>query len=575
MDPIEKVDTATVAHREDVPDADGLREDETIHIENFEGFSLPLVASYFAVTFMLFNQLIIVISSGVFSGTIAQALDGTSERTWLSLSATVVSAALCIPISKASDYWGRKWWLVSAAAAAFAGAIVTARAQTWGVALGGSILCGYAQGAQPLLYAVAAEIVPRQWRSASLAFMNIGASVAGVYTLLAGSTLIQNSADGWRTFYYINTGFAGVSLILILLCYNPPVREFQRLSQLDKMKQLDWMGFFISTVAVVLFSVGLSLAKNPYSWSSPEVLCPLLIGIFAFCLLYVHQRWFNPRGMFHHDLFRKDKRNVILASGGVFVEGFAFFAANSYIAFEDSILYNTDVFKSDLKVCTTYFTAIVVTVMYGIFATRYSYLRETLVVAFVFYIAFNVAMSTLTTGSGTAVWGYCVLLGIGIPLSIAPLFTIGQLAVPIPTIALLSGVMLTLRSLGGSIGLAACTAIFSSQTSKYLVPDTSKAALAAGLSPSHLQEFIQAMLSGNPEAVVHAPGANAEIIMAATQALKEAYVKSFRYLWVFSAGASALALIGAWFIRNPVEELTKHVDAPIREGTSHTKDPES
>ncbi|KAM5347522.1 hypothetical protein ACJ41O_010527 [Fusarium nematophilum] len=440
MDPIEKVDTATVAHREDVPDADGLREDETIHIENFEGFSLPLVASYFVIT----------LEPSPFSGTIAQALDGTSERTWLSLSATVVSAALCIPISKASDYWGRKWWLVSAAAAAFAGAIVTARAQTWGVALGGSILCGYAQGAQPLLYAVAAEIVPRQWRSASLAFMNIGASVAGVYTLLAGSTLIQNSADGWRTFYYINTGFAGVSLILILLCYNPPVREFQRLSQLDKMKQLDWMGFFISTVAVVLFSVGLSLAKNP-----------------------------------------------------------SFFAANSYIAFEDSILYNTDVFKSDLKVCTTYFTAIVVTVMYGIFATRYSYLRETLVVAFVFYIAFN------------------------------------------------------------------GTAIFSSQTSKYLVPDTSKAALAAGLSPSHLQEFIQAMLSGNPEAVVHAPGANAEIIMAATQALKEAYVKSFRYLWVFSAGASALALIGAWFIRNPVEELTKHVDAPIREGTSHTKDPES
>ncbi|KAH7121399.1 major facilitator superfamily domain-containing protein [Dactylonectria macrodidyma] len=566
MDPIEKVDTATVAHREQVSDPVRLQEDATVRVENFDGFSLPLVASYIAVCFMLFNQLIIVISSGVFSGNIAEALDGSSERTWLSLSATIVSAALCIPISKASDYWGRKWLLVSAGAAAFVGTIVTARAETWGVALGGSILCGYSQGAQPLLYAVAAETVPRQWRSSSLAFMNIGASVAGVYSLLVGSTLIKNSADGWRTFYYINTGLAGASLIVITICYNPPTRELQKLPQLEKLKQLDWMGFFISTVAVVLFSVGLSLAKNPYSWSSPEVLCPLIIGIVFGFILFTHQRWLNPRGMFHHDLFSKDKRNVILAS---------FFAANSYIAFEDSVLYNTDVFKSDLKVCTSYFAAIVVTILYGIFAARFSYLRETLIVAFIFYVAFNVCMSTLTTGSGNALWAYCAILGIGIPLSIAPLFTVGQLAAPIPTIALLSGVMLTLRSLGGSIGMAACTAIFSSQTTKYLVPDTSKAALEAGLSPDSLQEFIQAIMSGNAEAAAEVPSASMEIIMAATDALKEAYVKSFRYLWVFSACASVLGLLGVYFIRNPVEELTKHVDAPIRETSTKAVDLES
>jgi hypothetical protein len=65
-------------------------------------------------------------------------------------------------------------------------------------------------------------------------------------------------------------------------------------------------------------------------------------------------------------------------------------------------------------------------------------------------------MATSTLSSVTAVWGYPVVLGVGLGWSLTYLVTVAQLGTPPHMIAVTSGILLSIRSFGGSVGLAIC-----------------------------------------------------------------------------------------------------------------------
>jgi hypothetical protein len=65
-------------------------------------------------------------------------------------------------------------------------------------------------------------------------------------------------------------------------------------------------------------------------------------------------------------------------------------------------------------------------------------------------------MSSLTTGSSTAAWIYPVILGLGLGMSLTCLVTLAQLSTPPHLIAVASGLIISIRSLGASVGLAIC-----------------------------------------------------------------------------------------------------------------------
>lgn len=65
-------------------------------------------------------------------------------------------------------------------------------------------------------------------------------------------------------------------------------------------------------------------------------------------------------------------------------------------------------------------------------------------------------MASAGTGSSTAVWVYPMIIGLGIGFSLTCLVTIAQLSTPPKLIAITSGLLIAIRSFGGSIGLAIC-----------------------------------------------------------------------------------------------------------------------
>ena len=65
-------------------------------------------------------------------------------------------------------------------------------------------------------------------------------------------------------------------------------------------------------------------------------------------------------------------------------------------------------------------------------------------------------MASAGTGSSTAVWCYPIIIGLGLGFSLTCLVTIAQLSTPPALIAITSGLLIAIRSVGGAVGLAIC-----------------------------------------------------------------------------------------------------------------------
>src|SRR6266536_2504075 len=103
---------------------------------------------------------------------IANAVGGSGNRVWLFSAIAIVSCVLGPPISQAADYWGRKCFVVTLTLLGCVGCIIVSRATSMNMAIAGEVVAGLAYGSQPLLYAVASEILPRRYRALAQAGIN-------------------------------------------------------------------------------------------------------------------------------------------------------------------------------------------------------------------------------------------------------------------------------------------------------------------------------------------------------------------------------------------------------------------
>jgi hypothetical protein len=257
--------------------------------------------------------------------------------------------------------------------------------------------------------------------------------------------------------------------------------------------------------------------------------------------LIVYEWRFKRDGMFHHGLF--GSRNFAIALGCVFVEGLVFFSANNYFSFEVSTLYTTDSLMVSVHYAIVFITDIVASMTAGAYCSAKKSIRLPATCAFVMFLIFNILMANINVKTNnTNIWGYPVFLGVGLGMCLSSLLAVAQLSTPPELIATASGLMISVRSLGGAVGLAIYNAVFNHGVSANLGSKVAAATLPLGLPPSSLGPLIASLTSGNPAAANRVRGATLDIIQAGGLAVQEAFVIAFRYVWI-SAGCFALVAL--------------------------------
>lgn len=92
--------------------------------------------------------------------------------------------------------------------------------------------------------------------------------------------------------------------------------------------------------------------------------------------------------------------------------------------------------------------------------------------------------------------------------------------------------------------------IINNKLGEYLPNDVGRAALENGLPQSSLVPLLQAIMSGNTDALADVPGITNTILNAAMDAARGAYAKSFRVVFLASIAFSIWSTVGALCLRS-------------------------
>lgn len=474
---------------------------------------------------------------------------GANQGTWLVSVMSISAACLGPPVSQAADFWGRRWFVIVLSSFGCVGCIIVSRSNSIGMAIAGQAIGALSHGAQPVIHAIASEILPRKHRPFAQASTNTAAYLGGVVGLLMGGALTNNNPSGFRTFWYITAGLYALATLGVTLLYHPPVRELQqKYTTREKLAQLDWIGYFLLITGLVLFSFSLTSAISMYPWRSAQILAPLIAGSLLLISFAIYEWKFTRTGMLHHDLFSRG-RNFAIAELCILAEGITFFAANNYFGFEAAVLYSQDQFHAGLYYTISWWAGFIATWITGVYCSRSKTVRLPTTLAFICFTLFGALMASLTPENGRKnILGYALFLGLGLGTALNTLVVVAQLSTPPELISITTGLMLATRSFGGTIALSIYTAIFSNEMTTGLPAKVAAATIPLGFDPSHLGQLIGAMTSHNETAIGLIPGISPSILQAAGGGILDAYSVGFRYVWITAAAFAALAIIGKNFL---------------------------
>lgn len=413
------------------------------------------------------------------------------------------------------------------------------------MAISGFCVIGLAFGTQGLVHAVSGEVLPRLWRSWAQAAALVSTELGLVLGLVISGALNQEGdPDGFRNFYYITAGLFFAATVLCIFAYNPPPTKQQLETVGSKFARLDWIGYILLASSLVLFSVALNWSQNPYPWNDPNVhvSLPFSLSIALFISLIIYE-WRKPDGLFHHGLFQNRTFAICLVC--VFAEGSSFYAANVYIPYQVSTLYEKDFLFAPLRLAVGFMVAMVASVGTGLFCFLTKRVRWATFTALVIFVAFFGAMAGIINvdDSGNATWGLPVLLGWAFGMVLVTLVTAAQLCVPPALVTISSCLMLSIRALGSTVGFAIYQAVFQSALS-HLDKNIKQAALGAGLPPASIPDFVACLTASNETSLLTIPGANITIVEAATIASRSTYKSGFYNVWVTAAAFVSAAAIG-------------------------------
>ncbi|KZT59809.1 MFS general substrate transporter [Calocera cornea HHB12733] len=259
----------------------------------------------------------------------------TSTLQWLMTAYSLTSGCFLLLFGRLADIFGRKhvfllgdiWLIAFSIGCGFANQGITIIIMR---ALAGM---GTAATIPACLGILAKTFPPSRARSIAFATFSAGAPIGAAFGQVLGGVLTQYAPISWRAIFFVMAGIAAVTFIGAFLTFPPD-------APLSEDRRVDWVGAFLITVGLVLFTFVLGQGQiAPQGWKTPYIISLLVIGLLMIGGFIAWE---------HHVEFRTDKPPLMRLSlwaraGGRFaavqVIGFLAWAAFSTFSFWATLYY--------------------------------------------------------------------------------------------------------------------------------------------------------------------------------------------------------------------------------------------
>lgn len=455
--------------------------------------------------------------------TIVGELGGLNHLSWV-VTGYILASAVATPLwGKLGDLFGHKH--------TFMVSIV--------LFLIGSALCGVSQdmtqlvvfrafqgvGAGGLLVGIMSVIgmlVPPRERGKYIGVMMAVMPAAMIGGPLIGGFITDHLS--WRWAFYVNLPLGALALVVIW----STLHLSQERRAAGKV-EIDWWGAAILTVTITALVLAITWGGTEYPWGSWQILGLLAIALIGFpVFLAVERRAADPVVGLH--LF--SSANFSLATGLGFVAGFSMFGAITFLPQFQQFVQGQSATNSGLLLMPMMLAVMVVSMGGGQVISRTGHYKAFPIAGALLLGAGLALFATMGTGTSTAVTAvYMAILGAGLGCLMQTTNLIAQNSVPLRDLGSATGTFTFVRTLGGSIGVAALGALYTHELTASLATAGQEGAdlgsSVAGLTP--------AALAGKSEEFV--------------ALFRGAVASGTQHLFTWAAATTVIAIVASVFIK--------------------------
>lgn len=339
----------------------------------------------------------------------------------------------------------------------------------------------------------------------------------------------------WRWCFYVNLPVGAVSFAACLFLLKPSAPlgsdPNDKSSAWSKLIRLDWTGGILTLGAVTCLVLGLQWGGNEKAWNSAAVIVTLVLsGVVAIALIF-WERFLQDRSLVPLAIFKSISIYAIIAYA--FTTRFALLLFTYYIPIFYEAAKGESATKSAILLLPLMLAVVLTVITSGQIVARTGYYWPWLVGAPVFLSVGSGLLYTISESTSNAkIIGFQILVGIGIGGSMQNSLMAMQAEFnETPKLLAQATSMASFgQFLGGTIGLAAGEAAFSTQLKQNLAKFAPNAPLEiVKQAPTNIYTSL------NPSEI---------------GPVVQAYVKSLDIVYIIGVPVAGLALVFSFFIKN-------------------------
>ncbi|KAK4935167.1 hypothetical protein LTR10_023730 [Elasticomyces elasticus] len=525
----------------------------------------------FVTCFAIMAQVFVVVAAGSVIAFIIRDLGDGAIAGWIIQGPLLMQSVLSPIVGRLSDVLDRKYLAAIPPLIAFVGAVISAKATSMSMLIGGGILIGVTLSTISIVQAIPSEVLPLKYRALANGFAFLAGAIGGLVGVLGSGGVTNSRPSGWRDIYWMQAAFHLASFLGLILFYHPTRRsDYPKMSLKQYVWACDPIGSLLFISACTLLLLALDWAGGAYAWSDAHVAAPLGIGLGILVLFCLYEWKGRSDGLVAH-VFFKGSPNFALSVFAFAVEGWLFYSAVNSVTPQIvlNLGFQTNAWKISIRQLSYNLVTLFASIPITLYATKYKDLKSPLIGTFVIFLVVTICYATITPSMNHAQIGFNVLSGIGQSGPLTLIVALVQFTAPHAFLSTATGLGFSARAIGGAFGSAVLDAIINGKLKSYATV-VGGAAVSAGLPKSSLPALLTALASGAGFSEV--PGLNPTILEKTLDASHNEYAHAYRLAWASIIPFVVLALVSIFFLKGVKELMTEKVEATVEHVNTNEAD---
>ena len=263
----------------------------------------------------------------------------------------------------------------------------------------------------------------------------------------------------WRWCFYINLPLGGLTIICLILFFNPKSRKHTARKFLDRFKDLDIVGNILILGACIMLFLALERTTRGFSWNHPLIIW-LLVGCGITAIIFILWQWAKGDGALIPPRIIK-QRTVAASCGTAFMIYAVLINMTFFLPIWFQAIKNETAMRSGVHMVPFFVTQSVFSLIAGFVVSKFGYTTPPAVIGSAIGTVGLGLLTLLKPDTTTAQWvGYEVLTAAGFGISIQQCFTAVQTVLGEEDLALATAAVTAAQSLGGAIFVSVGNSVF-------------------------------------------------------------------------------------------------------------------